>query len=336
MWNKPGDGIRPPPEEETVSVDRDQLKRRLSGCYVTVPTMFRDDDLELDLPAIRRHVRFLLDGGIKEQTGVLLAGGAAGDFSTMSFSERLQVAETVIDAVDGRVPVAMGAQTTSTRELVELARAAERLGADYIQISPPYYFGHTEQDFFEFVTTAAQAADVGLIVYNTFWTSTGVSTDMVERLVEIPNMTGLKWATAEMTRMTFESVVARFSDRLSIIDNQNRFVASHILGAQCIELHICNHWPQFGVRLCQLLNEHRYIESQQEMMRVILPFMQLWAEMEQYTSGDGYLDKLCMELVGLDSSRCRPPTRDVRDRFREKTRQMLLSCETPGVLPTTS
>ncbi|MDA1214572.1 MAG: dihydrodipicolinate synthase family protein, partial [Planctomycetota bacterium] len=67
-------------------------------------------------------------------------------------------------------------------------------------------------------------------------------------------------------------------------------------------------------------------------VRVLMPFMQLWSEMENYTSGDGYLDKLCMELVGLDSSRCRPPTRDVRTKYREKTRQMLLACGTPNVV----
>ena len=63
-----------------------------------------------------------------------------------------------------------------------------------------------------------------------------------------------------------------------------------------------------------------------------LPFYALWQEMETYTSGDGYLDKLCMELVGLSSSRCRPPTRDVRERFREPARQMLLQCGVPGVI----
>jgi len=29
---------------------------------------------------------------------------------------------------------------------------------------------------------------------------------------------------------------------------------------------------------------------------------------------------------------CRPPTRDVRDKYREKARQMLLECGVPGVL----
>jgi hypothetical protein len=39
-----------------------------------------------------------------------------------------------------------------------------------------------------------------------------------------------------------------------------------------------------------------------------------------------------MELVGLDSSRCRPPTRDVRERFRERARRMMIESGVPGVM----
>ena len=145
-------------------MDRSTRRERLCGCYVTLPTMFRDDDLELDLPAVRRHVRFLLDGGFRTGNGVLLVGGAAGDFSTMTFDERVALTEAVVQEVDGRLPVVMGAQTTSTRELVALSKAAERMKAEYIQISSPYYFASTEEDFYEHVAAAAQAADVGIIV----------------------------------------------------------------------------------------------------------------------------------------------------------------------------
>ena len=54
--------------------------------------------------------------------------------------------------------------------------------------------------------------------------------------------------------------------------------------------------------------------------------------MMQYTSGDGYADKLLMELVGLPSCRCRPPTRDVREAYRDKARQMLIDIGAPGVV----
>jgi dihydrodipicolinate synthase/N-acetylneuraminate lyase len=311
----------------TTPADR---RERLCGCYVTIPTAFRDPDLELDLPAIQRHVRFLVDHGITTGTGVLLAGGAAGDFSTMTFEERTDVARAVVDAAAGRVPVVMGAQTTSTRELVRLACAAERIGAEFIQISPPYYFAHTLDDFYEYVLAAAEAAEVGLVIYNTFWTSSAIATGALDRLAGIPSAIGLKWSMPDTGFMEFERVLSQYANRFSIIDNQMRFVSSHMLGGRGIEVHVCNYHPAWGVRLWRLLEEHRYVEAQRELVSVALPYMTLWQEMEAFTGGDGYLDKLCMELVGLGSSRCRPPTRDVRDQFRERVRSML---EDAGVLP---
>ena len=55
-------------------------------------------------------------------------------------------------------------------------------------------------------------------------------------------------------------------------------------------------------------------------------------EMRKYTQGDGYLDKLCMELVGLGSSRNRPPTRDVREQFRDMTLKMLQDTGVPNLI----
>ena len=133
--------------------------------------------------------------------------------------------------------------------------------------------------------------------------------------------------------MTFEGVVSRFSQRFAIIDNQMRYVTSHILGARSIEIHQGNYWPQFAVGLWQMLERGEYAEAQRQMVKVCMPFMELWVEIESaYTGGDGYLDKLCVELVGLPSSRNWPPTRDVRERYREQTRQMLIESGVPNVV----
>lgn len=304
---------------------------RLRGCYVTIPTMFKDEDLSVDFDAVRRHVNFLIDAGIEEGSGVLLAGGAAGDFSTMTFDERTAVAREVVKAADGRVPVALGAQTTSTMELVSFAKAAEEIGAAYIQVSPPYYFEHSEDDLYEFIAAAA-LSDVGLIVYNTFWTSQHLSRRLLDRLAEVPNVVGLKWSTPDNGFMEFESIVSGFSDRFAVIDNQLKFVVSHILGASAIESHTCNYWPEWGLSVWDALEAGRYEEVQRQLVEVVLPFMKLWKEMERHTSGDGYLDKLCIELIGLGSSRCRPPTRDLRAEYRDAARRMLLTTGVPRVV----
>jgi dihydrodipicolinate synthase/N-acetylneuraminate lyase len=310
------------------------LKQRLEGCYVTVPTMFRDPDLELDLEATRSHVRFLKEQGINGDNAVFLAGGAAGDFSTMSFDERCAVARAVVEESGGVVPVAMGAQTTSTRELCRLIQTAGELGADYVQISPPFYFNHTEEDFFEHISTAAKAApNVGIIIYNTFWTSANVSTRMVERLAEIPSVVGLKWATPRTDAMEFETVCATFSDRFCIIDNNLLFTMSFMMGARAIETHICNYWPAFAIQMLSDLRSGNYSAVQTHLVESVMPFYHLWMKIEsEYTSGDGYLDKLCMELIGLPSSRCRPPTRDIRQLYRQQTIEMMQRSGVPGLV----
>jgi dihydrodipicolinate synthase/N-acetylneuraminate lyase len=247
--------------------ERERAKSRLEGCYVTVPTMFRDSDLELDCSAIKRHVGFLSEGGLNAENAVLLTGGAAGDFSTMSIEERLRVAEAVIEAADGRFPIAVGAQTTSTRELVRIACAAEKLGAEYIQVSCPYYFSHTEQDFYEYVLAAAEAAPIGLIVYNTFWTSSPVSLDLVGRLLNIENFVGLKWAAPRTVATEFERAIVAFSSQLCVIDNQLQFASSHMMGARGFEVHVCNYWPEWGASLIALLQDKNYTKVQSEIVQ---------------------------------------------------------------------
>ena len=309
-----------------------QLKKDLEGLYITIPTLFNDPDMSINEDGIRQHVSFLESNGINRQNAVLLAGGAAGDFSTMSFDERVRVAGIVKEAA-GDIPVAVGAQTTSTMELQRLAQAAEEIGASFIQVSCPFYFNHTQDDFYEHILAVSRSAKIGLIIYNTFWTSAEVSFGMVERLIEIPQVVGLKWATKRSVAMEFEDVVQTFSSKLTVIDNDLLFPISHMLGAKAFEVHLCNHWPEWGVKLLATLEAGDYKQVELDMIKEALPYYRLWKKIEQtYTVGDGFVDKLCMELIGLPSSRCRPPTRDIREQYREEARQMLIQCGTPRVI----
>ena len=314
-----------------------KLKSDLAGCYVTIPTPFKDEPgMPVNEEALRAHVRFLIGGGLTAHYATFLAAGAAGDFSTMTFDERMRVAEVVIDEVAGRVPVAVGAQTTSTLELRRIAKRAKALGASFIQISCPFYFTHTEGDFEDFVREAADAEpDIGLIIYNTFWTAQNLSFGMIERLAEIPSVVGLKWATPRTDAMEFEDVTSHFSDRFTVIDNNLFFAYSAMpaLGARAFEVHNCNFWPEWGIRLIDAVEAKNYPEIGRMLVKEAMPFYKLWVRIEkEYTSGDGYLDKLCMELVGLPSSRCRPPTRDIRSLYRADTLAMLRGIGAPRLV----
>tara|TARA_B100000809_G_scaffold222416_1_gene231356 strand:+ start:553 stop:888 length:336 start_codon:yes stop_codon:yes gene_type:complete len=60
---------------QTTDMDRQQRIDQIAGCYITIPTMFRDPDLEVDLDATRQVVQFLIDGGCHTGNGVILGGG---------------------------------------------------------------------------------------------------------------------------------------------------------------------------------------------------------------------------------------------------------------------
>jgi len=307
-------------------MDRPKTIRRLTGCYIALPTLFHDADLELNLPGMRRHARFMVDGGLREGNACLLVCGAAGDFTVLSTDERVRIAEAVLEEVGDKVGIILGAQSTNFREVAALAKAAERLGAVAIQLSPPFYHRYTDGDLQDFFTAAAEAADVGVVIYTAYWVCP-MSLELIARLVEHPNIVALKLAAP--TPFDYEKGVRQFSQKLLVIDNQLMFVPSHMQGARGINTHPCNYWPQWGVKLWGLLESRKYVEAQEEINRVLVPYYDLAFEVERFTGGEGHLDRLCLELVGLDSSRSRPPLRDIRPLFRDKARKMLQACGVP-------
>ncbi len=314
-------------------MDYEKLKKKLEGCYVTVPTPFKDTkDLPINFEALKDYVDFLLNNGLNNENCTILFGGAAGDFSAMNFEERLSLAKAGSKIVNGRVPIALGGQTTNTQELEKLAGIAKDFGYDFLQVSCPFYFKHTEDDFIEYIRAASIAADgIGIIIYNTFWTSTNVSNQLIEKLVDLKNIVGLKWATPRTDAMEFEDVTSTYSKRFTIIDNNLFFPpAMKSLNAKAFEVHMCNFWPQWGKKLIDEVKNKNFEEIARMMIEEAMPFYKLWVEIEtNYTSGDGYLDKLCMELVGLPSSRCRPPTRDIRQKYRQRTLDYMKKIKVP-------
>ena len=315
-------------------MDYEIFKKNLEGCYVTVPTPFKDiKNLPLNFDALKDYVEFLLGNGLNSKNCTLLFGGAAGDFSAMSFDERTSLAIEGSKIVNGRVPIALGGQTTNTQELEKLAIIAKDYGYDFLQVSCPFYFQHTEDDYIEYIRAASESAsEVGILLYNTFWTSTSVSNQLIERIKDLQNIVGLKWATPRTDAMEFEDVTSTYSDRFTIIDNNLFFPYSAMrpLNATAFEVHMCNFWPEWGAKLINEVKNKNFEEIARMMVEEAMPFYKLWVEIEtNYTSGDGYLDKLCMELTGLPSSRCRPPTRDVREKYRQRTLEYMKKIKVP-------
>src|SRR5579863_5749153 len=232
-------------------MERHQVTPQLTGLYVPLPTLFVDPGLEVNLAGMRRHVRFLIDAGIRAGHGVLLAGGGAGEFSTLNTDERLQIAEAVIAEAAGRVGVVVGVQHTDPREIVTLCREAKRLGAVAVQIAPPFYEVPTADDVYEFLAGVAAAVDIPQVLYTTYWTGFRLTFDLLERLLEIPQLGAVKLASP--SGREFDEFLRRFAGRTCFVDNQLEFVKSHSLGGRAINLHPANWYPAWALKFWELL-----------------------------------------------------------------------------------
>ena len=234
-----------------------EVKRTLRGPMVPVLTNLKQD-LSIDHEAIRENVRYVVDRGIVAGSGVLLAAGAGGDFPLLSLEERRQVAQTIVEAADGRVPVVVGAQDTNVNRMIEMARWAERIGAYGIQLSSGFYYPTTDETCLNLFRAVHDATrDVAIMVYNTPWEGFDMPLDLIARIAELPRCVALKWSTNAGV-LAYQQGVARFAGRMAVVDNQGLHLLSHQLGATGYVTHLATVWPEFEVSLWRRLEAGDY------------------------------------------------------------------------------
>jgi 4-hydroxy-tetrahydrodipicolinate synthase len=309
-------------------MDRRKTIDRLRGCFLAVPTLFNERDFSLNLDGMRRHVSFMIENGLRLGNATFLVNGASGEFPVLSIDERRRTAEAVISVAAGKVGVIVGAQTPSTLDAVRIARHAQEIGADAIQSSPPFYYPPTDDDVYEQTAMIAEAApDVGIVFYPTWWLGYNPSFELIERLAKIPQVVAVKWSSPSV--FEYQTGLRRFSGRLGMIDNSLLPVLSKILGAVGANLHPAMFWPEWGAELWGFLEAGNWDEAQESVNRVLFPYYDLIGEIGAVTGGEGHIDKVALELVGLEGGVTRPPTRPLPPIFRDKLRQMCVDAGVP-------
>ena len=174
---------------------KDIGRERFRGSITALITPFRDG--KVDEAAFRR----LVDWQIAEGTHGLVPVGTTGESPTLSHDEHMRVVALCIEAAKGRVPVIAGAGSNSTAEAVMLTRHAKEAGADAALIVAPYYNKPTQEGLYLHYKTIAEAVDLPIIVYNIPGRSVvDISVETMARLAKLPNIVGVKDATANLAR----------------------------------------------------------------------------------------------------------------------------------------
>lgn len=199
-------------------------RRHLRGIWAATLTPFTPQ-LELDEAGWRRNLRHWT-----RELGIagLFVNGKQGEFYAMTLEERKRTAALAVEeaaAVRGCVMVSCSDQSLDT--VIELARHAQAIGADYIVVHTPLlYFGaHTPDTLFAYYKTISDHVDIGIALWNQP-PDCGylLEPEVCLRLAELPNVVAIKYSVpratyAELTRLAAGKLIVSSSSEEDWLDN---------------------------------------------------------------------------------------------------------------------
>lgn len=124
--------------------------------------------------------------------------GSSGSFAYLDRAERAAVARTAIDAVEGRLPVAVGISSVGTREVLDAAVDAQLAGAAGLVLSPVSYVPLTDDEVKAQVRAVCEATDLPVCLYNNPGTTQfDYSLQVVAELSVLPEVVAFKDTAAD-------------------------------------------------------------------------------------------------------------------------------------------
>jgi len=168
----------------------------ITGSLVAIVTPMREDGA-LDLARFRQ----LIDWHVAEGTDGIVVVGTTGESPTVNFDEHKELIRIGVQHARGRIPIIAGTGGNSTAEAIELTESAKKAGATACLSVVPYYNKPTQEGLYRHFRAIAEAVDMPHIVYNVpTRTVADLQNDTVLRLAQVPNIVGIKDATADMQR----------------------------------------------------------------------------------------------------------------------------------------
>jgi 4-hydroxy-tetrahydrodipicolinate synthase len=152
--------------------------------------------------------RALVEWQIGEGTGGLVPVGTTGESPTLTHDEHHEVVRICVDVAKGRVPVVAGAGSNNTAEAIDLARHAEKSGADALLVVTPYYNKPNQRGLYAHFAAIAKSTKLPIFIYNIPPRSViDMSPETMGRLAhDFSNIVGVKDATGKVERVSEQRI----------------------------------------------------------------------------------------------------------------------------------
>ncbi len=236
----------------------------LGGIHPIVYAFF-DANGRIDAGLMRRQVEACVAGGAHG----LACLGLATEVGKLTAAERTRLLELVVDALGGRLPLAVTVFGRTVAEQSSFVQLAADAGASWVILQPPADAGPDEAALLRFFGAVADAAPVPVAIQNApQYLGVGLS---AERLLELvtahPNVVLLK---GEGSAVEIEQVIAATSGRLRVFNGRGGLELTDNLRAGCAGLIPAPDCFDVQVRIVEAFRAGR-IDEAEALYRRILP-----------------------------------------------------------------
>jgi 5-dehydro-4-deoxyglucarate dehydratase len=298
------------------TMDPAGMAKFIGGGLLSFPvTPFRPD-FSVDEPGYQEHCDWLLQHGI---SGLFPAGGT-GEFFSLTPAEVELVCRSAVQVARGRVPVIAGCGY-GTAIATDLARAAERAGADGILLLPPYLVTPSQAGLEAHIAAVCSATSLGVIVYNR--DNSIVDEQTLARLCDrCPNLVGYKDGVGDVELMM--RIYARLGDRLTYIGGlatAETFAMPYLqMGVSTYSSAIFNFLPEWALNFYRAVRARDHATVIRELNRFVLPYIAI------RNRGRGYavsIIKAGLKAIGRDRGPVRPPLTDLTDEELQELKSLV-------------
>ena len=212
-----------------------------SGQMPILPTTVGDDGT-IDIKSQKKLADYCLDN----RAAAIGHLGAASEYHKLSQKERETVISTLVERVDGRVPVFVGTTCLSLRQSIENAKTAQKLGADLLMVCSPIYGAVDQEQLFRYYSEVSQEVALPIIVQDTGASSSQYTAEFIARLArEIPTVGYAKAEGQGFLAKTCE-LLETVGGRIQIIGGAGGFhmiqllrqgITAFMTGTEACEIH---------------------------------------------------------------------------------------------------
>ncbi|HXQ52198.1 MAG TPA: dihydrodipicolinate synthase family protein [Stellaceae bacterium] len=201
---------------------KDYAREHMTGIWAAAMTPFAPD-LTLDEDGYRRNMRhWVNDLGIDG----LFISGKQGEFASMSLAERKRSFELAVEATAGKAGTIMSCSDQNIDTVVELARHAQAVGADYIVVHAPvlYFLTAQDQTLLEYYRYIAERVDIGIAMWSHPDSGYLMSPELCARVADLPNIVAIKYSVpremyARLTRLAGDKLIVSTASEEEWFDN---------------------------------------------------------------------------------------------------------------------